>query len=144
MTTLWGGSSPPYLRGVRDEYCGSEAHGSWTDTIPETQLLKALQTDPRTNVGERLVNVSVLRTDASGRAELIALEGNRRVTIKGWDFKIIVGRALGWNLLKSSHLKLRVQVRISFFAAAGLGTGSDFVRKGRTSWRSAARLTGKF
>ena len=26
LTTLWGGSSPPHLRGVRDDYCASEPH----------------------------------------------------------------------------------------------------------------------
>ena len=130
MTTLWGGSSPPYLRGVRDEYCGNEAHGSWTDTISQTQLLKALQTDPRTNVGERLVNVSVLRTDASGRAELIALEGNRRVTIKGWDFKIIVGRALGWNLLKSSHFEITRSGSNFIFRGRGFGHGLGLCQEG--------------
>jgi len=130
MTTLWGGSSPPYLRGVRDEYCGNEAHGSWTDTISETQLLKALQTDPRTNVGERLANVSVLRTDASGRAELIALEGNRRVTIKGWDFKIIIGRALGWNLLKSSHFEITRSGSNFIFRGRGFGHGLGLCQEG--------------
>jgi stage II sporulation protein D len=130
MTTLWGGSSPPYLRGVRDEYCASEAHASWTDTISQTQLLKALQTDPRTNVGERLLNVSVLRTDASGRAELIALEGNRRVTIKGWDFKIIVGRALGWNLLKSSHFEITRSGSNFIFRGRGFGHGLGLCQEG--------------
>ena len=130
MTTLWGGSSPPYLRGVRDEYCANEAHGSWTDTISQTQLLRALQTDPRTNVGERLVNVSVLRTDASGRAELIALEGNRRVTIKGWDFKIIVGRALGWNLLKSSHFEITRSGSNFIFRGRGFGHGLGLCQEG--------------
>jgi stage II sporulation protein D len=130
MTTLWGGSSPPYLRGVRDEYCGNEAHGSWTDTISQTQLLTALQTDPRTNIGERLVNVSVLRTDASGRAELIALEGNRRVTIKGWDFKIIVGRALGWNLLKSSHFEITRSGSNYIFRGRGFGHGLGLCQEG--------------
>ena len=130
MTTLWGGSSPPYLRGVRDEYCANEAHGSWTDKISEAQLLKAVQSDPRTNVGGRLTNVSVLRTDASGRAELIALEGNRRVTIRGWDFKIIIGRALGWNLLKSSHFEITRSGSNFIFRGRGFGHGLGLCQEG--------------
>jgi stage II sporulation protein D len=130
VATLWGGSAPPYLRGVRDEYCGSEAHHSWTDVIPQTQLLKALQTDPRTNVGERLAGVSVLRTDASGRAELIAVEGNRRVTVKGWEFKIIVGRALGWNLLKSSRFEIARSGSNFVFRGSGFGHGLGLCQEG--------------
>ena len=128
--TLWGGSSPPYLRGVRDEYCEHEAHSSWADTISQTELLKALQTDPRTNVGERLASVGVLRTDESGRAELIAIEGNRRVTVKGWDFKIIVGRALGWNLLKSSHFEIARAGSNFVFHGRGFGHGLGLCQEG--------------
>ena len=130
MATLWGGNAPPYLRGVRDEYCANEAHHSWTDTISQTRLLRALQSDPRTNVGEQLVNVTVLRTDATGRAELIAIEGNRRVTIKGWDFKIIVGRALGWNLLKSSRFEIARSGSNFIFHGQGFGHGLGLCQEG--------------
>ncbi|MEP6818330.1 MAG: SpoIID/LytB domain-containing protein [bacterium] len=130
MATLWGGSAPPYLRGVKDQYCVNEAHGNWKDTVPYAQLLKALQSDPRTNVGERLVNISVLRKDETGRAELIAIEGNRRVTIKGWDFKIIVGRALGWNLLKSSRFEIARSGSNFIFRGSGFGHGLGLCQEG--------------
>jgi stage II sporulation protein D len=130
LATLWGGSAPAYLKGVRDEYCPSEAHHSWTDVISQTQLLKALQTDPRTNVGGRLVNVSILRTDASGRAELIAIEGDRRVVVRGWDFKIIVGRALGWNLLKSSRFEIARSGSNFIFRGSGFGHGLGLCQEG--------------
>ena len=130
MATLWGGNAPSYLRGVTDEYCVNEAHSNWKDTVPYSQLLKALQSDPRTNVGEQLVNVSVLRKDATGRAELIAVEGNRRVTVKGWDFKIIVGRALGWNLLKSSRFEIARAGSNFIFHGSGFGHGLGLCQEG--------------
>jgi stage II sporulation protein D len=130
LATLWGGNAPPYLKGVHDEYCTSGAHHSWTDVISQKQMLKALQTDPRTNVGERLIDVSVSRTDASGRAELITVEANRRITIKGWDFKIIVGRALGWNLLKSSRFKISRSGSNFVFRGSGFGHGLGLCQEG--------------
>ncbi len=130
LATLWGGNAPAYLRGVPDEYCVSEAHGNWKDTLTYAQLLKALQSDPRTNVGERLVNVSVLRKDATGRAELIAVEGNRRVTVKGWDFKIVVGRALGWHLLKSSRFEISRSGSNFIFHGSGFGHGLGLCQEG--------------
>lgn len=130
LATLWAGNAPPYLRGVRDEYCASEAHHSWTDVISQTQMLKALQTDPRTNVGERLDDLIVLRTDASGRAELISVEGNRRITVKGWDFKIIIGRALGWNLLKSSRFEISRSGSNFVFRGSGFGHGLGLCQEG--------------
>jgi stage II sporulation protein D len=130
LKTLWGRSAPPYLRGVSDEYCATEAHHAWTDVISHADLLKALQTDPRTNVGHRLTGVSVVRTDASGRAELIAIDGERRLTISGWDFKIIVGRALGWNVLKSSRFEITRSGASFIFRGSGFGHGLGLCQEG--------------
>jgi stage II sporulation protein D len=130
LSTLWGGNAPPYLRGVRDEYCASEPHHSWTDVISTAQILKALNTDPRTNVGERLVDVRVLRRDFSGRAELISVEGNRQITVKGWDFKMIIGRALGWNLLKSSRFEISRSGSNFVFRGSGFGHGLGLCQEG--------------
>lgn len=130
VTTLWGSHAPPYLKGVQDEFCAGEAHHNWTDVISQTHLLKALQSDPRTNVGERLNSVRVSMRDASGRAQLIAIEGNRRLTVKGWDFKIIVGRALGWNLLKSSRFEIARSGSNFVFRGSGFGHGLGLCQEG--------------
>jgi stage II sporulation protein D len=130
MTTLWGAKAPPYLRGVADEYCATDAQHNWTDVISEKQLLRALQTDPRTNVGNRLVGLRVLRQDASGRAEIISIEGQRRLTVKGWDFKIIVGRALGWNVLKSSRFEIARSGSNFVFRGSGFGHGLGLCQEG--------------
>ena len=130
MGKLWGGRAPPYLRGVEDEYCTNEPHHSWTDVISQAHLLKALQSDPRTNVGGRLHNVTVVRRDQSDRAELIALEGDRRVTISGWEFKIVVGRALGWNLLKSSRFEIVRSGHNFVFRGKGFGHGLGLCQEG--------------
>lgn len=130
LTTLWGGSSPPHLRGVRDDYCAGGPHATWTDTIAQVDLVKALQSDERSNVGNRLDSIRVQRVDASGRAELIALEGDRRITIKGWDFKIIVGRALGWNLLKSSRFTVKRAGTNFVFRGSGFGHGLGLCQEG--------------
>jgi SpoIID/LytB domain protein len=128
--TLWGGSAPPYLRGVRDEYCVNEPHHSWTDVISEAHLLKALKSDPRTNVGGQLHNITIVRRDQSDRAELIALEGDRRVTISGWEFKIVVGRILGWNVLKSSHFEIVRSGPNFVFRGKGFGHGLGLCQEG--------------
>ncbi len=130
LTTLWGGSSPPHLRGVRDDYCAGGPHANWTDTIAEVDLVNALKSDARSNVGNRLDNIRVQRKDASGRAELIALEGERRITIKGWDFKIIIGRALGWNLLKSSRFTVKRAGSNFVFRGSGFGHGLGLCQEG--------------
>lgn len=130
LAALWGGTAPPYLRGVRDGSCATEPHAHWTDTIPQAQLLKALKSDARTNAGDHLREVHVLRSDASGRAETISIEGDRRLTVKGWDFKIIVGRALSWNLLKSSRFQISRSGSNFIFRGSGFGHGIGLCQEG--------------
>ena len=131
IQTLWGAASAPaYLRGVRDDYCASMPHHHWTDVISAQQLLKALRSDPHSDVGARLSDVIVTRRDATGRAELITLEGERRRTLSGWDYKLIVGRALGWNLLKSSRFTVTRAGGGFVFRGSGFGHGLGLCQEG--------------
>ncbi|HEY0406449.1 MAG TPA: SpoIID/LytB domain-containing protein, partial [Pyrinomonadaceae bacterium] len=130
VATLWGNAGPKHLRGVRDEYCASMPHHDWTDVIPAARLARALASDARTDVGPRLDNLILSRRDATGRAELITLEGARRRTVRGWDFKIIVGRALGWNVLKSSRFVVSRAGENFIFRGGGFGHGVGLCQEG--------------
>jgi hypothetical protein len=55
--TLWRTNAPPYLQGVRDDFCDSEPHGRWTDTITADRMATALRSDPRTDVGQTVRDV---------------------------------------------------------------------------------------
>lgn len=128
--TLWGVTPPAYLRGARDEYCLSGPHASWNDVITRADLLRALQSDARTNVGARLDQVLVSKRDATGRAEFITLEGEQRKSVRGWDFKIIVGRVLGWNVLKSSRFEVSRSGSNFIFRGSGFGHGLGLCQEG--------------
>jgi stage II sporulation protein D len=131
VQSLWGvRGAPGYLRGVRDDYCATMPHHHWTDVIPAERLLAALRSDPRSDVGARLNEVIVARRDATGRAELITLEGERRKTLRGWDFKLIVGRALGWNMLKSSRFTVMRAGDGFVFRGFGFGHGLGLCQEG--------------
>ncbi|MCU1268032.1 MAG: hypothetical protein JWM21_4350 [Acidobacteria bacterium] len=130
LQTLWGAKAPTYLRGVTDEFCASMPHHSWTDVVPSERLLLALRSDPRTDPGAHLKDVMVARRDATGRAELIIIDGERRHTVNGWDFKIIVGRKLGWNLLKSSRFEVARSGTNYVFRGSGFGHGLGLCQEG--------------
>ena len=125
LSKLWDTDGPPpvHLRGVRDDACATESHARWTDAIPAPKLLKALQADERSDVGARLDAVRVLSRDHTGRVERIALEGERRRVLRGWDFKIIVGRTLGWNVLRSSRFDVSRAGLNFVFRGGGFGHG---------------------
>ncbi len=127
---LWGVTPASYLRGVHDEYCDAGPHAKWTDTISRADLLRALQTDARTDVGNRLDQVLVSKRDETGRAEFITLDGEHHKTVRGWDFKIIVGRALGWNVLKSSRFEVARSASNFIFRGSGFGHGLGLCQEG--------------
>jgi stage II sporulation protein D (peptidoglycan lytic transglycosylase) len=130
IRTLWGTNAPPYLQGVRDDFCDSEAHSRWTDMIPADRMVKALRSDPRTDVGQTIRDVSVARQDGTGRAELVSIVGDRRRVVNGWDFKLIVGRALGWNMLKSSRFTISRSGSAFVFHGSGFGHGLGLCQEG--------------
>lgn len=127
---LWGVTPALYLRGVRDEYCDAGPHAKWTDTISRADLLRALQSDSRTDAGNRLDQILISKRDETGRAEFITIEGEHRKTVRGWDFKIIVGRALGWNLLKSSRFEVDRSGSNFIFRGSGFGHGLGLCQEG--------------
>jgi hypothetical protein len=98
--------------------------------IERGKLLDALRSDPRTNAGARLDNISVTRRDQTGRAEQITIEGEQRRVVRGWDFKIIVGRALGWNNLKSSRFAVTRAGHDFVFRGSGFGHGLGLCQEG--------------
>ena len=130
IRTLWHTNGPQYLQGVRDDFCSSESHSRWTDTIPADRMSKALRSDPRTDVGQTIRDVSVARHDGTGRAELMSIVGDRRRVVNGWDFKLIVGRALGWNLLKSSRFTVSRSGSAFVFRGSGFGHGLGLCQEG--------------
>ena len=130
IKTLWGVDGPEYLRGVQDDYCNSGAHYRWTDVIASNQLANALRSDPRTDVGQTIRDLSVTRYDETGRAELVSIVGDRARTISGWEFKLIVGRALGWNVLKSSRFSVSRSGSKFVFRGGGFGHGLGLCQEG--------------
>ena len=131
IKTIWNTDAPDYLRGVQDSYCQSGSHYRWTDVIGSDKLASALRSDPRTDVGETVREVSVTRYDRTGRAEVVTLVGDRRRPISGWEFKLIVGRALGWQLLKSSRFTVSRSGSEFVFRGGGSDTVSVCARRDR-------------
>jgi SpoIID/LytB domain protein len=130
VSKLWGErDAPAHLHGVRDEACDT-LEERWTDVITSAQLLRALRADERSDVGSRLDSVRVERRDQTGRAEVVSLEGERRRVLRGWDFKIIVGRTLGWNVLKSSRFEVARAGSSYVFRGSGFGHGLGLCQAG--------------
>lgn len=137
IESLWGvRPGPAYLRGVRDDFCAEMPHHNWTRTIDAEKLRRALQMDERSRVGSRIASIRVARRDAGGRAELVIVQGERRVELSGWEFKMIVGRHLGWQTILSSFFEVRREGDSFVFTGKGFGHGLGLCQEGA---RGAAR-----
>lgn len=127
---LWGVSAPRYLKGVSDSFCISMPHAHWSQEVESDKLLQALQADPLTDPGSRLKNMKVVHKDRSGRVEWLEIEGTARKVVRGWDFKLIVGRTLGWNILKSSRFTVKKKGDSYIFDGSGFGHGLGLCQEG--------------
>lgn len=124
IQSVWGGPpAPAYLRGVPDLYSAAGTHHSWQQSISIKDLLNALQSDPLSDPGSRLDQVIVVSRDISGRAQLISIKGAQNREITGWRFRLIVGRARGWNFVKSSLFDVERRGHEFIFRGRGFGHG---------------------
>jgi SpoIID/LytB domain protein len=130
METLWGVRAGGYLSGVTDEFCVGAAAHAWVNVIPAAKLARALQGDSRSDAGARLENIIITSRDQTGRVEYLTLEGEARRVVRGWDFKMIVGRALGWNRLKSSRFDITRTGSNFVFRGNGFGHGLGLCQEG--------------
>jgi stage II sporulation protein D len=130
LKTLWGVDAPPYLRGARDDYCADSAHRSWLERVAAPDLARALRSDPRSDPGGKFEHLIVIKRDASGRVETLAIEGAQRRLLNGWEFKLIVGRALGWDVLKSSRFEVSRAGGDFVFRGSGFGHGLGLCQAG--------------
>ena len=130
LEAVWGAPSPSYLRSVKDDYCTTMSHKSWQQNILMKDLLRALQSDERSNPGSQLENIVVTKRDQSGRAEYLTIEGERRKQLRGWEFSLIVNRVLGWNILKSSRFEVLRQGNAFLFRGSGFGHGLGLCQEG--------------
>lgn len=139
---VWGSASSNSVRGIRDEYCTASDARRWLDRISAKDLARALRTDPRTDAGARIEGIEVTERDASGRVKWLTIEGAERRRVRGWDFKMIVGRALGWHLIKSTKFEV-VRAGAEFhFRGSGFGHGLGLCQDGsHTAARRGADFT---
>ncbi len=94
---------------------------AWTTALDLDVLREALNRRPRTQVGDRLDGVQVLRRDAGGRVVALAVSGSRAPVVTGEDFRLAVLAAAGPRSLRSTRFEVeRIGGRLRF---TGSGSG---------------------
>jgi stage II sporulation protein D len=112
-------TDPAYLPSRVDRACDGEPR--WAAEIPARDLDRALRSAGYRGSGLR--DLEVEARSGSGRATMIALDGFVPSTISGQDFRMLVGRTLGWHLLKSTAFDVRRTGGGYRFDGRGFGHG---------------------
>jgi stage II sporulation protein D len=110
----------PYLRSRSDDACTRKGRHQWSAEIPFTDLTRALQTSVGT--------IEIVGRIATGRARSIRVSPSH--TFSATDFRLAVGRALGWNLLRSDLYSVTLQPGRAIFNGYGSGHGIGLCQNG--------------
>jgi stage II sporulation protein D len=110
---IWPTARRSYLPSQEDTYCLSAGRNPWTAKIAWTDLSTILGLPG-------LTEMEVQTRTASGRA--LALRTNRGL-VNAERLHLLVGRAMGWNLMRSRNYDVEVTEKQAIFRGYGTGHG---------------------
>jgi SpoIID/LytB domain protein len=119
-SAVWpGAADPPYLLARAEPECRAES--LWQSEVPARDLQRALVAAGRR--GQILRNLVVLDRSRSGRVSRLRIDGFEPAEMTGEDFRLAVGRTLGWQVLKSTLFDIERTAAGYRFRGSGRGHG---------------------
>jgi stage II sporulation protein D (peptidoglycan lytic transglycosylase) len=135
-SNVWpGADDPPYLPSSPDDACGGAP--AWEAELDGADLLRAFRAAGFR--GDRFHEMRIASRNSSGRVALLRLQGLTPPEISGQDLRVVVGRTLGWQHIKSTAFELRrqgtsgVQGAVYRFSGHGFGHGVGLCVVGATN-----------
>jgi stage II sporulation protein D len=117
---VWPAEARPWLQGGPDTFCLSAGRGDWSSTVRASDLARAL-------VLSAVTELRILRRTATGRVALLRVNGR---LFDAGDFESLVGRALGWTILRSRLYDGRLEGATVRFEGWGRGHGVGLCQAG--------------
>lgn len=127
---VWGSAGHRYLAAVLDPTCQAEASSAWSHVASREQVRAALNATPQTAVGSRLHGLQVVQYDESGRAALVALDGERSPLVRGEEVRSALARQFGARSIRSTRFTLRREGDRFSFEGRGFGHGVGLCQRG--------------
>ena len=106
--------------------------GDWTFAVTESDLRRALNSDPRTAVGSTLHRIEVTDRNESGRAGLLTLAGSRTPMVRAEELRAVMGRVFGPQAIRSTWFTVSRRDGRFVFAGVGYGHGVGLCQVGAT------------
>ena len=133
--SIWGGTAPAPLRGVRDRYCVSSPLARWTSYVTFEQLAVSLQ--KRRVEGGPIKRLEIGARDAAGYVRtFVARVGGETLRVKAAELRA----ALGGDRLRSVRIaKIRRLKKGVEFVGGGSGHGVGLCQWGSRLQAQAGR-----
>jgi SpoIID/LytB domain protein len=136
--------NPPYLPSLDDEAC--EGAPAWEARLSESDLLRAFHASGFR--GNRLRNLRIDSRNSSDRVARLAVDGLTPADVSGQDLRVVIGRTLGWQHIKSAAFDLHKEGSVYRFTGHGSGHGVGMCVIGSTNLAargvSAAAILAKY
>ncbi len=114
---VWPGATD-YAPGDAQDACHDEP--GWSRTIPAADLERALRA---AGLAGRLRGLSIVDRTPSGRAGRMRVDGFTPNTLTAHEFRMAVGRTLGWQLVRSTAFDVTKTGAAYQFDGVGYGHG---------------------
>jgi stage II sporulation protein D len=135
---VWPGKASrrpmPWLASRVDPYCTSGGAREWSADLSLSDLTRALADAGLARPGWKTLTVA--KRGESGRAVTLTIGSNE---IPAEDFRLAVGRALGWNKILSNWFEVSRQGNNFLFHGRGSGHGVGLCQAGAAAMSAQAR-----
>jgi len=124
-----------------DSYCLRSEHARWESRISKADLNSALL-KAGVQVSPDWQSLQVDLRNHSGRVQLLDIigkDGKLAMKLSASTLRFAVGRALGWNQIKSDLYDLKDNGDDLLFSGRGSGHGVGLCQEAQTQWDSTAR-----
>jgi len=108
-----------------DPYCQRVGSSEWSATLSRTELMQALAAAGLAAPGWKTLTVA--ERGESGRATVLLADATK---IPAEDFRLAVGRALGWNRIRSNWFEVAAEGDSILFHGRGSGHGVGLCQAG--------------
>ncbi|MEO8597144.1 MAG: SpoIID/LytB domain-containing protein [Candidatus Solibacter sp.] len=127
---VWSDLRAPYLRSHADPYCTRRDDTAWRWSVAAPELMRALR-QAQLRTPPEIQTVAIPRRTASGRAKELELSGaGERVRMAASSFRFAIGRAFGFQSLRSDLWRVAGSNGRLEFAGAGDGHGAGLCQMG--------------
>jgi stage II sporulation protein D len=124
----------PWLASRTDPYCTANGGREWSSSLSLSDLTTALASAGLARPGWK--SLTVARRGESGRAVTL-LAGSSQITAE--DFRLAVGRAMGWNKILSTWFEVSQQGDEFLFHGRGSGHGVGLCQAGAAAMSAQGR-----